>query len=109
MLVTVRAKSHNLREHLQGFLCTNNARGFLAPGDLFEDNPLMLMLLDEAEREESSIDDVKRVAWRIKKLACGQVKHGNCLEVLAAVYGYRTYGAMKAASDANGKIVRRQP
>lgn len=107
--VTVRTTSHNLREHLQGFLCANNAHGFLAEVDLLDNNPLMLMLLEEAEREESSLDNVKRTAWRIKKLACGQVKHGNCLEVLAAVYGYRTYSSMKATADARGRIVRKQP
>lgn len=106
--VTVRTTPRNLGEHLQGFLCANNAHGFLAEVDLLEDNPLMLMLLEEAEREESSLDNVKGMAWRIKKLACGQVKHGNCLEVLAAVYGYRTYSAMKAAADAKGRIVRRR-
>lgn len=103
--LTAQHTARSLHDHLEAFLNTNNVKGF--PPELpSEDSQLMALLLTESEKPGIDVKQFKVTAWQVKDLAEGSLKLGRAQQLLAAVYGYRTYDAM-LTSAVRGYIKRK--
>lgn len=92
-LLTARISTGSLEGHFLGFLAAN---GFLEEKP---ESPLMLALIEESLKTRLTIPEFKATAYKLKKLTNGKVKLGNIQELLASVYGYKTYASLLASTD----------
>ena len=82
----IKMRSKNLREHLDQFLSANGL--FNLPADIPEMTEWEARLLAWSEKQNATIETLKKTAY---KLRVPGLKHGNCLELCAAAFGYRRY------------------
>ena len=122
---TVKHRSQNLQEHLMGFLNANNQHGFIEdkrvlPIDLLsikeimalEDASLADVLMLVTEHQYVSLDELKKLCWKIKEEVRAKIGKknfglGKANEMMARLLGYKTFASLHALlKEKNTKMVR---
>jgi hypothetical protein len=105
--LTARHQIVDFRERLAAFLSVNNPTGFHID-DVPEDNEVMLFLMDFEKQNQMTYEKFKRHAHKLKDLCQRSVKNSHCLELLAAVWGYRTLRDLQLAKLGNTVFKRKE-
>jgi hypothetical protein len=94
--LTARHHASDFHDRLTAFLAVNNVHGFVIE-DIPPESEVMKFLIEFEQHERMTLEKFKRHAHKLKDLCQRTVKNSHCLELLAAVWGYRTYTALRAA------------
>lgn len=92
--LTARHPARDFKDRLAAFMSANNLNGFVIES-IPEDSEVMLFLVEFEKQNQMSYDKFKRHAHKLKDLCQRSVKNSHCLELLAAVWGYRTLAALQ--------------
>lgn len=93
--VTAYESPHSLLEHFQAFMCEHNRRGFTEEQiAVFTSNALSKNLLRYSNAETVSIEQLKKDAFKIKKLINRGLCHSRILNLLAFAMGYHDWQAL---------------
>lgn len=107
--LTASCRPHTLREHLLGFLCTNNPSGFL--GEIVDGlspetvGDLLLLVANEDVLTEKRL---KCFAKKLTRQSSRSIKHCQALELLSALFGYANYDEARLELEKSGRLANRR-